>query len=58
MNCCYGCDKRCVGCHSTCKDYLNYKSDMENIREKKNKYAEVNQFYREQSAKIKNGCGL
>ena len=21
-NCCYGCDKRHVGCHSTCEEYL------------------------------------
>ena len=23
--CCFNCEKREVGCHSTCKDYIDYK---------------------------------
>ena len=26
---CQGCDKRHVGCHSTCQEYIDWKSDRE-----------------------------
>ena len=26
---CYGCERRCVGCHSECADYLAYRKALE-----------------------------
>lgn len=26
--CCYGCEKRTVGCHSTCEDYKAYSNEI------------------------------
>lgn len=31
---CKGCDKREIGCHSTCKDYISFKEEAEALREK------------------------
>ena len=29
MNQCLNCEKRSLGCHSSCKDYKDYKQDLE-----------------------------
>lgn len=31
---CKGCDKREVGCHSTCEDYISFREAAEALREK------------------------
>ena len=36
-NGCYNCINRKVGCHSECKEYQQYKSTLEKIKEKKKK---------------------
>lgn len=43
-NPCFKCNKRYFGCHSGCKEYLIYKSRIEEIRAKKGKYNEVNSY--------------
>lgn len=32
-HCCKGCEKRFVGCHSTCEDYKEAKKDYENQKQ-------------------------
>lgn len=31
---CKGCDKREIGCHITCKDYISFRESAEALREK------------------------
>lgn len=31
---CKDCDKRVLGCHSTCADYISYKKELEDERKK------------------------
>lgn len=31
-NCCFGCEKRYVGCHAECEDYKAWKEEHEQIR--------------------------
>lgn len=31
---CLKCDKRCVGCHSKCRDYLSWKAERDNLKAK------------------------
>ena len=48
IRCCYGCDKRYVGCHSVCKDYINEKKsyDLKKNKEFKAKLgAKLNRNY-------------
>lgn len=33
--CCYKCEKRCVNCHSTCKEYLEFVKQNEIDKKKK-----------------------
>lgn len=44
-SCCYNCEKRKVGCHSSCEDYKQFKINLEanNSARKKAKDAEL--FY-------------
>lgn len=42
MSPCKGCEDRCIGCHSTCGDYAEYKQALEDNRAKINAHnAEV-----------------
>jgi hypothetical protein len=40
--CCKNCEKRYIGCHSTCDEYITYRAakDEENEKIRKLKYAE------------------
>ena len=29
IECCYNCQKRCPGCHSTCEDYKTQKTELD-----------------------------
>ena len=40
IRCCYGCEERKVGCHSTCERYLKEKEELDSIREEKYKRQE------------------
>ena len=33
---CLNCERREVGCHNKCNDYISYKKDVEELREKTN----------------------
>lgn len=35
FTCCYRCEKREVGCHSTCEDYLKLKEEADTAREQR-----------------------
>ena len=36
MDClCRGCEKRKVGCHANCKDYKDYRSELDKIKQSK-----------------------
>ena len=37
---CFGCNKREVGCHSDCCEYIKYKMDLEDARQKRKKAKE------------------
>lgn len=30
---CYGCEKRHIGCHATCEDYLKYRAERDALNE-------------------------
>lgn len=34
---CYDCKERCIGCHSVCPKYAEYKLYLQRIRERKEK---------------------
>ena len=40
-NSCYGCEKRRMGCHSTCEDYQKFKAEREAINQEKVKKRQV-----------------
>ena len=52
FECCHHCEKRFIGCHATCKDYIITKSDYEkvceHIRTEKQKERMI-EFYVDQS---------
>ena len=56
---CYGCEKRFVGCHSTCLDYMDYRQKMEVYNAKKNAYykeqADHAKYIVEARRRMKNG---
>ena len=41
---CKNCPKRSLGCHGRCKEYQDYWSDMEQIRQKRKKQIEGDYF--------------
>lgn len=47
FDCCLNCNKRHVGCHSECKDYIERKKEHDILREKirKKKHAEDDIYY-------------
>lgn len=36
MSCCKGCEKRSIGCHSSCEDYIDYREELEQIKQIRN----------------------
>lgn len=36
---CKDCEKRTLGCHSSCGDYANFKKELEEIHKKEKEYA-------------------
>ena len=40
INCCYGCEKREVGCHSSCESYIAERKLMDAEKEKRKKTQE------------------
>lgn len=45
---CQNCQKRSVGCHSTCSDYKNYITENEKIKSEQNKDYEIRAFVNSQ----------
>lgn len=33
INCCYGCEKRYLGCHAECEEYKKQREELTRIRE-------------------------
>lgn len=58
-NSCYGCEKRRMGCHSTCEDYQKFKAERETINQEKAKRRQVhddlNSMATESIARNRNG---
>lgn len=53
-NKCKNCDHREVGCHSTCPDYLAWKAEREDVKEKRRKDATLNaNFYNFKMEQVK-----
>lgn len=42
---CKNCDSRFVGCHSKCEKYLEYKSVIDNVREKRLQQTEIDRTF-------------
>lgn len=42
---CMGCDKRQVGCHSTCETYIAYKAEIETQNEERRQKAKLSRIY-------------
>lgn len=49
---CYNCNKRSVGCHATCSDYLEWKEIHENERQL------INEMRKKHDRQILNSCKL
>lgn len=45
MSPCKDCTDRCIGCHSTCGDYAEYKKKLEENRKKINAENDEKRFY-------------
>ncbi|WAW14627.1 hypothetical protein [Peptostreptococcus equinus] len=58
LNPCYTCERRFMGCHSDCKEYLVYKSKLDNINAKKGEYADVNAYIKSNAKKRVHSEGL
>jgi len=52
MSPCKNCTDRCIGCHTTCGDYAEYKQELERRRTKIKKENETETFVRAVRAKI------
>lgn len=45
MSPCKGCDDRCIGCHSSCGDYAEYKKLVESDREERARISDEYEFH-------------
>ena len=52
MSPCKNCTDRCIGCHTTCGDYAEYKQELERRRTEIKKENETETFVRAVRAKI------
>ena len=41
IECCYQCQNRCPGCHSTCEDYKTQRAELDDTREAHRKQVEA-----------------
>jgi len=44
MNSCLNCNKRKIGCHDACLNYIEYRSEIKKIKDIKYKENDVRQF--------------
>lgn len=51
INCCYKCEKRHIGCHSTCEDYLRERKALDEYNEKQRKIKLEHQMFNEIKSK-------
>lgn len=49
---CKDCDDRCIGCHTTCGDYAEYKAQLEHRRTEIQAEKDLNEFERAVKRKI------
>ena len=42
---CKGCEKRKLGCHSTCEDYQNFKNRNKEISEERQQQKELDEYF-------------
>lgn len=47
IKCCYKCEKRHVGCHGSCEDYLRERKALDEFNEEQRKIKQVRQSYNE-----------
>jgi hypothetical protein len=47
INCCYKCEKRHIGCHSTCEDYLRERKALDEFNENQRKINQPDRLYNE-----------
>lgn len=52
MSPCQNCTDRCIGCHTTCGDYAEYKQELERRRTEAKTESESRAFERAVKAKI------
>ena len=52
MSPCKNCTDRCIGCHTTCGDYAEYKQELERRRTEIKKENETETFVRAVKSKI------
>lgn len=52
MSPCKGCEDRCIGCHSTCGDYAEYKAKLERNRELQNSMNSEYEFRKRVKAEV------
>ena len=48
---CYGCERRCVGCHSSCADYLAYRKALTDRNFKINNARSLEKMFRDYRVK-------
>jgi len=53
-NCCHNCEKRHLGCHGTCPDYIEYDRQNRERREKMNEIKENQLKYRNDIIRLRN----
>lgn len=52
MQTCKGCTRRAVGCHSTCKDYLEYKTEVKRVADIKRLEREATAYMSERNKTV------
>lgn len=44
INCCKGCTRRMINCHSTCTDYITQKEENDRINEMRREHVETKRW--------------
>lgn len=52
-NACYGCKEKQMGCHSTCKTYLQFVEDQKKVYAERRRECENFQFTKEQGKRFR-----
>lgn len=52
INCCYKCEKRHIGCHNTCEDYLRERKALDEFNENQRKINQPDRLFNELKSDI------